>query len=308
MTTISLPSGQQITLTTLPDPPKPPDAMQQRRHIASADQVLRGHYHDRPDVLVSGEGYLCYDASDLRRAPHPDCLVAFGMTIPPQAIEDVANGYVISEVGKPPDWVLEVASYSTGRRDYTVKREQYMAYLVGESWRFDATGGRYHDAPLGGDLQQPDGTYARAPLHTEANGLIRAYSPALALELHWDNHRLRFWNPQTGEYLSDMVELITDLATERAARRDAEARSILDRAAREDAEIARAAAEANTFAARAANEGYEVARQEAEARAMAERIAREAANEARREAEARYIQAMERIRRLEEKLRGGNNQ
>ena len=273
MITISLPSGQQVTLTTLPDPPKPPDAMQQRRHIASADQVLRAHYHHRPDVLVSGEGYMCYDASDLRRAPHPDCLVAFGMTIPPRMIEDVANGYVISEVGKPPDFVLEVASYSTGRRDYTVKREQYMAYLVGELWRFDATGGRYHDAALGGDLQQPDGSYERAQVHTEANGIIRAYSPALGLELHWDDHRLRFWNPQTGQYLLDLVETMAGLATERAARQDAEARSILDRAAREDAETAGAAAIA-----------------------------------AQREAEARYIQAMERIRRLQEKLRGGNDQ
>ena len=294
MTTISLPSGQQITLTTLPDPPKPPDAMQQRRHITSADQTLRAHYHDRPDVLVSGEGYLCYDASDLRRAPYPDCLVAFGMTIPPQAIEDVANGYVISEVGKPPDLVLEVASYSTGRRDYTVKREQYMTYLVGESWRFDATGGRYHDAPLGGDLQQPDGTYARAQLHTEANGLIRAYSPALALELHWDNHRLRFWNPQTGEYLLDLVETTIALEAATAARRDAEARAILDRSAREDAEIAGGAAGA--------------AKREAKDRATAERIAREAAEAAQQEAEARYLQAMERIRRLQEKLRGNSDQ
>ena len=298
MTTISLPSGQQITLTTLPDPPKPPDAMQQRRHITSADQTLRAHYHDRPDVLVSGEGYLCYDASDLRRAPHPDCLVAFGMTIPPQAIEDVANGYVISEVGKPPDLVLEVASYSTGRRDYTLKREQYMAYLVGESWRFDATGGRYHDAPLGGDLQQPDGTYARAQLHTEANGLIRAYSPALALELHWDNHRLRFWNPQTGQYLLDLVEMT--IARD-AARRDAIAQALLDRAALEDEEEARRAAEARAMAERAAREDSEAARRAADAQAMAERAARE-------ELAALYAESQERIRRLQEKLRGNSDQ
>ena len=298
MITISLPSGQQVTLTTLPDPPKPPDAMQQRRHIASADQVLRAHYHHRPDVLVSGEGYMCYDASDLRRAPHPDCLVAFGMTIPPRMIEDVANGYVISEVGKPPDFVLEVASYSTGRRDYTVKREQYMAYLVGELWRFDATGGRYHDAALGGDIQQPDGSYERAQVHTEANGIIRAYSPALGLELHWDDHRLRFWNPQTGQYLLDMVE--TTIALD-AVRRDAIAQAILNRAALEDEEAARRAAEARAMAERAAREDSETARRAADARAMAERAARE-------ELEASYAAAQERIRRLQEKLRGGNDQ
>ena len=67
MTTRSLPSGRQVTLTELPDPPKSPYAMQQRPHIARADQTLRGHYRQRGDALVSGGGYLCYDA----RRPAP---------------------------------------------------------------------------------------------------------------------------------------------------------------------------------------------------------------------------------------------
>ncbi len=104
-------------LTPLPDRPKPPDAMRRRRHIARADQILRSHFQHRPDVLVSGDGYLCYDAGDIRHAPRPDCPVAFGLAIPPDVIEDVANGYTISELGKPPEFVLEVASPSTGRRD-----------------------------------------------------------------------------------------------------------------------------------------------------------------------------------------------
>ena len=49
--------------------------------------------------------------------------------------------YTISEIGKPPDFVLEVASEGTGRRDYTVKRDIYAGYGVTEYWRFDHTGG-----------------------------------------------------------------------------------------------------------------------------------------------------------------------
>ena len=81
---------------------------------------------------MSGDGYLCYDASDVLRAPRPDCVVAFGVAIPPAVIEDAANGYTSSEIGRPPDFVLEVASKSTGRRDYTAKRDSYAGYGVAE--------------------------------------------------------------------------------------------------------------------------------------------------------------------------------
>ena len=63
----------------------------------------------------------------------PDCVVAFG--VDPVAIVS-RNGYVIQHAGKPPDFVLEVASISTGRRDYTVKRVGYAGYGVREYWRF----------------------------------------------------------------------------------------------------------------------------------------------------------------------------
>ncbi|MXY22160.1 MAG: hypothetical protein F4Y49_12610 [Dehalococcoidia bacterium] len=35
--------------------------------------------------------------------------------------------------------------------DCTDKRETYAEYSVGEYWRFDHSGGEYHDAPLAGD-------------------------------------------------------------------------------------------------------------------------------------------------------------
>ena len=72
---------------------------------------------------------------------------------------DVANGYVIEEVGKPPDLVMEVASASTGRNDYTEKRITYADLAVPEYWRFDYTGGAYHDAPLAGDRLSETGVY-----------------------------------------------------------------------------------------------------------------------------------------------------
>lgn len=203
-------AGNPYGLTSLPDPSKPPDAMQQRPHIARMDQVLRAHFSHRPDVLVSGEGYLCDVAGNARRSPNPDLLVSFGLDIPPDVIEDVANGYTISEVGKPPEFVLEVASETTARRDETVKRDIYAGFGISEYWRFDRTGGRYYIAALAGDTLV-DGAYQPIPLETGDDGLIRGYSPALDLELHWHDRRLRFWNRGTQAYLPDLMEALEAL-------------------------------------------------------------------------------------------------
>ena len=197
-------------LTWLPDPPKPPDAMQQRPHIARMDQVLRAHFAHRPDILVSGEGYLCDIPGNARSSPNPDLLVSFALDIPPDVIEDVANGYTISEIGKPPEFVLEVASETTAHRDETIKRDTYASLGVSEHWRFDRTGGRYYTTALAGDVLV-DGAYQPIPLETGADHLIRGYSPALDLELHWQDRRLRFWNPATQAYLPDLIEALEAL-------------------------------------------------------------------------------------------------
>ena len=238
MTAKPQPTVKGAGLTSLPDPPKRPDAMRQRRHIARADQVLRAHYHLRPDVLVSGEGYLCYEASQARTSPRPDCIVAFGLDIPAETIEDVANGYVISELGRPPDFVLEVASPSTGARDYREKREIYASLRVQEYWRFDGSGGRYHDAALAGDTLE-NGVYRRIPVERGADGIIRGHSAALRLGLHWQNRNLRFWNPLAGEYLQDIIELLyaRDAADTRAAREQAARAAAEVRAARAEQRV-----------------------------------------------------------------------
>ncbi len=218
MTTGHIPkTGCHRQLTRLPDPPKPPDAMQQFPHTSNAYVILDDYFHDRSDVLVGGGGYICYDANDLSRAPGLGCLVAFGLDVPPADIVD-ANGYTISEVGKPPDFVLDVASKWTGQRDYTVNRDIYAAYRVREQWRLDYTGRRYHDAPLAGD-RLVNGEYVPIPVLSGPDGVLRGYSEALGLELHWDRGTLRFWDPATETYLPDL--------TEAKAQRDAEAEARL---------------------------------------------------------------------------------
>ena len=225
-------------LTLLPDPPQCPDMAVQYPHISRAHLILEDWLRAWPDAVVMGAGYLCYDAGDIRRAPYPDCLVSLGVAVPPADIV-ASNGYIISEVGKPPDFVLEVASASTGRRDYTVKREIYARYEVKEYWRFDHTGGRYHDAALAGEERGPDGRWRPITVTSLPGGGWRGYSRVLGLELHWVEGDLRFWNPATGEYLPDLTEAKAQAVAERVARQVAEAQAVAERAARQDAEVQR---------------------------------------------------------------------
>ena len=206
--------------TPLPDPEKIID-MNQEPNLTIARYMLKDRFSDRDDVLVSGDGYLCFDTSTMREDGWlvPDCVVAFGVT--PQPIFD-RNGYVINEVGKPPEFVLEVASASTGINDYTTKLASYERLGVIETWLFDETGGKFHNAPMSGH-RMVGGTYAPVPLREDADGVIRGHCEVLGLYICWDDGRLRFWDPMTGEYLSNFTETRTALDEERAARVAAEA-------------------------------------------------------------------------------------
>ena len=208
----------------LPDPPREPD-MQQNRVLVPAESALIAYFKPRKDdVVICGQGYLIEDVGDPVQFS-PDCVFADGAS--PDSIDDL-NGYIISVVGKPPDFVLEVASRSTGVRDYTVKREGYAALGVREYWRFDHTGGRYHNAPLAGDALV-DGEYQPIEIVHEPDGRRWGYSDALGLELWWDDGELRFRDPETGRYLPTPEEFGDALD-------EAEARAVQERAARRVAE------------------------------------------------------------------------
>ena len=84
-----------------------------------------------------------------RETIYPDMLIAFD--VDPQVAID-RNGYVISEMGKPPDLVMEIASKSTAHIDENEKREHYAALGIPEYWRFDQTGGELLQAAVAGTV------------------------------------------------------------------------------------------------------------------------------------------------------------
>ena len=202
----------------LPDPPPMMD-MNQEPYNTVARSILRTRYADDPTVFVAGEGYLFSSRTYPRITLVPDCMVSFDVDA--DAARD-ANGYVIDEVGKPPDFVLEVATASATRREYREKPRVYEAMKVPEYWRFDYTGGTFYDPPLAGDMLSDNGLYVPIETLEDEVGGILGYSPALDLGLYWDNGRLRFFDPLADEFLLNHAE--SKAARLREARLAAEAR------------------------------------------------------------------------------------
>ena len=109
-----------------PDPPeRQPDDMTSFNHltITGSAHYLLEHFGNRETTLVAGEHYVSREPVRSTAGLHyPDLLVAFAVA---PAAYYRRNGYVISEQGKPPDFVLEIASRATGQNDVRNKREHY---------------------------------------------------------------------------------------------------------------------------------------------------------------------------------------
>ncbi len=212
-------------LEQFPDFP-PRDDMQNAIYLNDDGHqpALRLHFGNREDVLVLAEVPVQWYPS--RTVRIPDLTVAFNISRP-GVIE--RRGYSIEEHGKPPDFVLEIASPYTARNDYTYKRLDYAAFGIPEYWRFDPTGGQLYDAPLAGD-RLVDGVYQPIDIIRGADGNRWGHSTVLNLTLCWENEKLRWWDPVARSYLRTHEE-------EAAGRRTAEAE-------RQRESQARAAAEA----------------------------------------------------------------
>ena len=181
----------------LPDPPqREPDEMTQYDSLFKTgnSRYLALHLGHPETTLVEADRWIVPDESfNKSRARRPDLLVAFDVY--PQAYE-ASNGYVVSEQGKPPDFVLEIASRRTGRIDVTEKREDYAALGIGEYWRFDETR-QYHGARLAGE-RLVDAEYVAIDIEELPGGGLRGYNAALDLNLRWERGELVFYNPGTG--------------------------------------------------------------------------------------------------------------
>ena len=176
--------------------------------------ALAEHFGNPETTIITSEvAAALIPTASYEGVRYPDLLIAFNVN---PEFRLARKGYLIPEQGKPPDFVLEVASDTTGRIDETVKRDAYAAMGIPEYWRFDPSGGQWHQAPLSGD-RLVGGEYVPIAITRSDEQHLWGHSDALNLTLCWEDGNLRFWDSASRGYLSTYVE-------ERAARRQAEDR------------------------------------------------------------------------------------
>ena len=205
-----------------PDPPeRKPEDMTSFDHLTRTGSVhhLVHHLGNLVTTLVAGERYVSLRTTrNMAGVKFPDLLIAFD--VDPAAYYR-RNAYVISEQGKPPDFVLEIASRSTGRED-TGERDVYATMGIPEYWRFDETG-EFHGVRLAGD-RLVNRVYEPIPIDQLSEDTYQGHSEVLDLNIRWHDDQLEWYDPETGRHIPTFDDERARADEERASRIDAEAR------------------------------------------------------------------------------------
>lgn len=217
------------------DPEPVEDGMQQEVTITLMAFILRWWFSPRPDVFVSAGGFIFWNPSNGNERVAPDCYIALGTD--PEFVYQFPN-YFMWEVGKPPDFVLEVASPSTASNDLGHKRDLYARLGVTEYWKLDPTGGELYGVALMGE-RLVDGEYAAYDLKVEPDGSVWSRSEVLNLDFIWNGEQFAIRDALTGEIIDprasvEQERFRADVAESRAEA--AESRAERDRQARLETE------------------------------------------------------------------------
>ena len=166
--------------------------------------AIAARFADREDVYVSGDLFVHYVARTEAGMPvrgqiAPDVLAVFG-------VEDrVRDSYVVWREGKPPDFVMEISSNRSWRRDRIEKRAIYEAMGVTEYFIYDPREKFRPPRLIGLRLEQ--GRYREIPFETMPNGKRGLRSATLGLYARADGGgRLRWFDPTSGQYLRTYQE------------------------------------------------------------------------------------------------------
>ena len=162
--------------------------------------VLRTRFFDRSDVYIAGDMLVYYRINDNTVSVAPDLFAVFGATG-----NHPRDSWLVWREGKAPDFVMEIASESTWRRDVGGKRGIYAEMGVSEYWRFDPTGRWFTPALVGERLV--DGEYRPIPVLEDSSGAFRGLSEVLGLDFCVElGLELRLYDPATGERLRNHRE------------------------------------------------------------------------------------------------------
>ena len=207
----------------------------QAEKMVDLEYLLRYRYSKREDVYVGIDLLMYYTEGPFPQRVAPNVFVSFDVPSYPREI------YRLAEEGKPPDWIIEIASPPKYRYDLGGKKDLYAELGVGEYFVYDPRGDM-HDPPLRG-WGLRSGAYVELADLRRPGVPVALSSDALGLEFHLNGADLRLWDRSTASYLRTLAESVRRLEIAEARREAAERRAD-DEERRADAARKRADAEA----------------------------------------------------------------
>ena len=210
------PGPDELRLPSSDDEPVPWDT---RQAVAIVDcfDCLQRYWRGRLDVFVGLDQFVYWDPAYKpgtkggNPPPAPDVYVAFGVA------NRHRSSYVVWEEGKPPDFVLEVASPSSRRKDEKEKPKIYAKIGVPEFFLYDPEG-KLTPALSGFELR--GGTrpaYRALPEERFPGGAVGVRSKVLGLCLCVRppgpeplDGSLCWYDPAAGAFLPTRLELADD--------------------------------------------------------------------------------------------------
>ena len=193
-----------------------PDNSRQANVLCRLGDALLARYERDPNTFVGINVQLRYRKGADSRALVPDVFVVFGVP------DGERSSYSAWEEGKVPDFVFEVASQGTYRKDVGSKKNAYEEMGVPEYGVLDPKGDMHR--PRLQLYRLDGGVYKPVTGRSGPDGSLEVTSETLGLELRLENDRLRLWDPAVQEYLLDQREERAARLKERAARLAAEQR------------------------------------------------------------------------------------
>lgn len=156
--------------------------------------TMRARYRVRNDVYPATDLGLYFEKGNRAAVVVPDLMVVFG------APSHHRLSFKLWEEPKVPDFVAEVLSERTWRRDLTAKPALYQDLGIREFWIIDVIDKL--PAPVIGSRLNPDGVYE--PIPPSSEGVL--VSEVLGLELLDNDRNFRFRDVATGELIPDYTE------------------------------------------------------------------------------------------------------
>lgn len=156
--------------------------------------TLWTYFANRTDVKVFGDLMLYYIEGNPKKFVSPDIMVCFGLEESPTQV------YKLWEEKIVPSVIIEIASETTWKDDLYRKYDLYEVLGVKEYYIYDVEH-KFMPQPLFA-FSLKNGEYESV---TVEDG--RVFSKALNLQLVNTGETLRFFNPETSEFLMTMKEI-----------------------------------------------------------------------------------------------------